>query len=389
MALAAAATPLIGAPAGIALVGRGFVSGDALDKSGLTGDICRASDEGNCVPKAIFGGFGSDVTFTGQGNVFVSAPDRGPFDGLTDVPFLERLHYLQITTEPSKTFPNVKVKLLDTRFLSNETGKTFVGAAGSFVLDGTGKIDNAATLRLDPEGIRVGYNGNIYISDEYGPYIFEFNPQGELVRRIAIPEKFFIANPSADPNTELANTAGRQANRGMEGLAITPDGSTLIGIMQNALIQDNGLSGLDRLGINNRILTVDLATGTTHEYVYQQERISQGLGINDLLAINDHEFLVIERDNRSLNAGSSPNRTRIYKIDLTGATDVSGVASLPAGALPSNITPVRRTLFIDLLDPAYGLNPTDADSIARKLAMPEKLEALAWGADLSDGRHLL
>ena len=34
---------------------------------------------------------------------------------------------------------------------------------------------------------------------------------------------------------------GRQANRGMEGLAITPNGRTLVGIMQNALLQDNGV----------------------------------------------------------------------------------------------------------------------------------------------------
>src|SRR6188474_1975634 len=92
-------------------------------------------------------------------------------------------------------------------------------------------------------------------------------------------------------------------------------------------IQDNGLSGTDRLGINNRILTVDLTSGETHEYVYQQERINQGLGVNDLLAINDHEFLAIERDNRSYNlrSTSDPRRKRIYKIDVTGATDVSGV----------------------------------------------------------------
>ena len=38
---------------------------------------------------------------------------------------------------------------------------------------------------------------------------------------------------------EIANnTSGRVANKGMEGLAITPDGRTLVGIMQNALIQD-------------------------------------------------------------------------------------------------------------------------------------------------------
>ena len=37
------------------------------------------------------------------------------------------------------------------------------------------------------------------------------------------------------------NIVGRQANRGMEGVSLTPDGKWLVGIMQNALIQDHGL----------------------------------------------------------------------------------------------------------------------------------------------------
>ena len=66
----------------------------------------------------------------------------------------------------------------------------------------------------------------------------------------------------------LSNTSGRQANRGMEGLAISPDGNTLIGIMQNALLQDNALTPgtVDRQSVNTRILTVDLFTGETHQY---------------------------------------------------------------------------------------------------------------------------
>jgi hypothetical protein len=58
-----------------------------------------------------------------------------------------------------------------------------------------------------------------------------------LLRRIVVPSGFFIASPSSDPNTGLA-IPGRQGNRGMEGLAISPDSMTLFGIMQNALIQD-------------------------------------------------------------------------------------------------------------------------------------------------------
>src|ERR1051326_1235375 len=366
-------------PPGITFIGKGVVSGSALDKSGLTGNICQAGAHANCVPKAIFGGFGSDITYTGHDDVFIAAPDRGPFDGLTDVPYLDRFYFLHITTDVGAPFPNIHAILLDTRFLKNENGENFVGAAGAFVAN-----DELATLRLDPEGIRVSPHGTFYISDEYGPYLFEFNPQGPLLRPIASPSKFLISNPSSDPNTELlGNSAGRQGNRGMEGLAISPDGRTLFGIMQNALIQDHGLNPgtTDRLGMNNRMLKIDLLAGETHEYVYVLDAINRGQGVCEILAINDHEFLVVERDNRSnlQTPPQAPTRKTIYKIDLTGATDVSGIASVPAGALPAGVTPVSKQLFINLLDPDLNLAAT----------IPEKIEGLAWGPDLPDGRHVL
>lgn len=372
-------SPTQAATPGITLIGKGLVDGAGLDKSGLTGTICQASVPTNCVPKAIFGGFGSDLTYTGHDNVFIAAPDRGPFDGLTDVPYLDRFHFLHITTNVGAPFPNIRTVLLDTRFLKNERGQTFLGAAGAF--DVNSELD---TLRLDPEGIRVGNDGTFYVSDEYGPYVFEFDRQGHLVRRIAVPSKFSIANPSADPSAELlGNTSGRQANRGMEGLAISPDGKFLFGMMQNALLQDNGLSAgtTDRLGLNNRVLKIDLMTGATQEYVYVLDAINRGQGVSEILAINDHEFLVLERDNRSnlQSPPQAPTRKTIYKIDLAGATDVSGIANLPAGALPAGVVPASKSLFINLLDPAFDLAPTIA----------EKIEGLAWGPDLADGRHVL
>jgi hypothetical protein len=47
--------------------------------------------------------------------------------------------------------------------------------------------------------------------------------------------------------------------------------------------------------------------------------------------------------------------------------------------LPSGVVPASKTLFIDLLDAAFNLAPTIA----------EKIEGLAWGPDLRDGRHVL
>src|SRR5262245_30984379 len=260
-------------PAGIRLIGKGLVPGAALDKSGLTGNICQAGNPTNCVPQALFGGFGSALTYTGHNHVYIAAPDRGPFDGLTDVPYLDRVHFLKITTDLEAPFPNISVALLDTRILRNERGNALVGAAGAFNLN-----NERGALRFDPEGIRVGFLGTLFISDEYGPNIFEFDLFGRLLRRLNVPSKFKIDNPSDNPSDELLlNTSGRQANRGMEGLAISPNDRFLYGIMQNALIQDNGLNPgtTDRLGLNNRIIKIDLLTGRKHEYVYVLDAINR------------------------------------------------------------------------------------------------------------------
>ena len=400
--LGSAIVTLSAANPGVTLIGVGFIPGDALDRSGLAGEqICQIDDANVCIDQATLGGLGSAVSYTGFGKIFLATPDRGPFDGRTNVPYLDRFHFLHIDVDTKAAFPNVKTTLLKTRFLRDERYRPFVGDAYAFDTS-----HPFATKRFDPEGVAVSLFGTFFVSDEYGPYVREFSGAGHLLRRIAVPEKFRLdpetghASGDLDINgnsVELQpafNTTGRQANRGMEGLTITPNGRTLVGIMQNALLQDHGVDPvtIGRVGLNNRILTVDLLTGETHEYVYVMDAVNQGRGVNEILAINDHEFLVLERDNRTRrptppNSAQLPNLKRVYKIDLAkpGLTDVSDIESLPQGALDPSIVPVTKTLFLDLLDSSYMVNATETirDVIA------EKIEAMAWGPNLKDGRHVL
>ncbi len=388
---------------GVTLIGVGSIPGTSLDKSGLAGQtICQRDDLTICIDQAQMGGLGSGVTYTGWDNVFLATPDRGPFDGRTNVPYLDRVQVLEMTVNPKAAFPNIKTKVLDTRLLVDERGRSFVGDAFAF------DPDPKFPRRFDPEAVVVGLLGNFYVSDEYGPYINEFDRRGRLLRRIRVPEKFRLDPEAGHPTGDVDgdgnsfelypsfNIVGRQANRGMEGLAITPNGRFLVGIMQNALLQDHAVAptptSMGRVGFNNRILTIDLLTGKTREYVYVMDAINQGRGVNEILAINDHEFLVLERDNRSNrptppNTAAAPNLKRLYKIDLDqpNLTDVSDVDSLPQGALPSTIVPVAKTLFLDLLNPAYKVSATETI----KDVVAEKIEGLAWGPALKDGRPVL
>lgn len=414
--LIASASALWGAAdPGVTFIGRGEIPGNSLDKSGLFGNICQKDVPTNCIHKAIFGGMGSALTYTGHDKVFLAVPDRGPFDGRTDVPYLDRFHFLYMNVDTSKN-PNTNVlnidwNLLDTRFLKHEVDWNFVGASSAFLPFEPNNL--FMTLRLDPEGVVVSRDGTFFVSDEYGPFLFEFNRRGRLIRRIPLPPKFLITHPSGEvdsagnswelypvgspalPAGILGNNSGRQANRGMEGLAITPNGRYLVGLMQNALIQDNGLNNSvppGRVGLNNRIFRYDLWTRQSAEYVYTLDAISQGKGANEILAINDHEFLVLERDNRSLvSPGAdafSPAASglkRIYKIDLNGATDVSGFDSL----VGQTFIPVTKTLFLDLLNPAYEVDISTTPHKTIKNIIAEKIEGLAWGPKLPDGRLLL
>ena len=59
----------------------------------------------------------------------------------------------------------------------------------------------------------------------------------------------------------------RSPNQGMEGLTITPDDSTLVGIMRSAL-KTPGLEGSAKPVPLARIVTVNLATKAVKEYLY-------------------------------------------------------------------------------------------------------------------------
>ena len=142
------------------------------------------------------------------------------------------------------------------------------------------------------------------------------------------------------------------------------------------LIQDSlpGTNG-KRIGTNNRILEIDIATGATREFLYPLDDTANG--ISEILAVNGHTFLVIERDGR---AGLEARNKKIYKVDLAKATDISNIETLPATELPAQVNPAKKSLLIDLLDPRFGLAGEHA---------PEKVEGLAFGPPLADGRALL
>jgi hypothetical protein len=238
----------------------------------------------------------------------------------------------------------------------------------------TGRSDNfapgqnsgfAGNARLDPESIRVSGDGrSVFVSDEYGPYVYQFDrATGQRIKSFTLPSNLYVATPNPVGATETAtNSSGRTDNKGMEGLALTPDGKTLVGIMQAPLIQDP-----KKL---LRIVTVDIATGATHEYAY---KLTTGSGVSDIVALNSHEFLVDERDGNGLGGGGSAVVKQIFKIDLAGATDITNVTD--ATQLNNAAVPKSAMPFLDIVS-VLNTNGITSDQI------PSKIEGISFGQDV-------
>ncbi|KQW37053.1 pyruvate-binding protein [Rhizobacter sp. Root404] len=408
--LIASACAAMNARAGVDLIAIGQLGGHGSDLSAATGTPLENGAPGN-----LLGGLGSGFAYAGC-NSFVALPDRGPNaiaykPAVSDTAsYIDRFHGLEMQLAPSATGAALPFTLTPTLAATTllHSGQPLVYGSGvaaglphgapalnalnhthyftgrSDNFDSTRRSTDARDARLDPEGIRASNDGeSVYVTDEYGPYVYRFNRKtGRRTAVYALPDAFAVTTPSADGNEEIAvNTSGRVANKGMEGLAISPDGASLFGVMQSPLLQDGATDAP-----YTRIVKIDLETGATMQFVYPLTNIGTAKKpkyptVSEIVAINSHEFLVDERDGKGLGDGSTAVYKMLYRIDLAGALDASLVAG--AGALAPYA--VAKTPFLDIV---AALN---AHGIASN-EIPAKLEGMTFGPEVMMGgvkRHTL
>ena len=284
------------------------------------------------------GGYGSAATaHPSHSNQFYALTDRGPNANFTGAEgkgkifptpdYAPRIGLFELDAAG-------QVTLIKDIILKDTSGNAITGLPNSSALGGTGEtpydVDGNAIkdaegniklddFGLDGEGLAALQDGTFWVSDEYGPHMVHFDATGKEIGRInAFTE---------DSRTTLnlpAEFANRRANRGMEGLAITPDQKTLVGIMQSTMY--NPSKDVKNLDIT-RIVTVNLETGEIGQYLYKQDKAQNSN--SEIVALSATEFLVIERDGSFLNGGAkaaSPSAQKlIYKINLSHATNLETV----------------------------------------------------------------
>jgi hypothetical protein len=390
-ALAAVASAL---PASATVVFRGelAVPGDTSDLSGFAPG-----------PNGSRASFGSDLVFDQRSRTFYGTGDRGPGGGT--LAYAPRLQAFTVDIAANGAASNFAIT--NTVVYKRADGTPFSGLNPTLLNGSSAILGNS----LDPEGLVRLANGQFLVADEYGPSIYRFSGDGRFLGAFTQPDNV-LPKAGATPNFTDGRgtiTSGRQDNRGYEGLTVSPDGKTAWGILQDPLINE-GPSNEGRRGRNLRIVQFDVATGqATGQFVYQLETLAdinagipgtandfaataqgRNIGVSSITWISDGKFLVIERDNRgegpdnlvaagSLEGLPPSGIKRVYLIDINGATDVTNTSLAGSNTLPAGVTPVSKTLFLDV----------QAAFAAAGLVISEKLEGLAIGPRLGDGSFAL
>jgi hypothetical protein len=165
---------------------------------------------------------------------------------------------------------------------------------------------------IDPESLQRGPNGDLWVGDEFGPWILHFSPRGRLLDLpYDVPGLHSPNNPLFDPAT-----ATQPNSRGFEAMSISPDGRFLYAALEGPTVADT-----DKSRRNVYEFNVPRHEFTGRVLHYRTE--ADSYMVADMAAVGRHRVVLIERD-----AGSGVNAAfrRLYLVDL-GSTGSDGFLS--------------------------------------------------------------
>ncbi|WP_426075030.1 esterase-like activity of phytase family protein [Janthinobacterium sp. DSP2-3-3] len=265
----------------------------------------------------------------------------------------------------SKAFTGVT--LSSVHFFTQPDGSRYPNLAHA-KLDSGDQVPDIETIRVDPQdgSLWYGSEGNRKVG--LHPFVRHADRDGRYLVTLPTPAMFKVSKEEI----------GSRNNMSFEALSFSSDGKSLWLGMEAALYQDGPLATPDH-GSVVRITRLDRAGKVLRQYAYAIEPVASrpapgreaDNGVSEILAVNDHQLLVVERAGVEHADGVYTNHVRIYAMETEGATDIQSIAALAGAAY----VPARKRLLLDL--EKIGLERID------------NIEGISWGPRLENGHRSL
>jgi hypothetical protein len=157
---------------------------------------------------------------------------------------------------------------------------------------------------IDPESLQRDTHGDLWVGDEFGPWVLHFDAAGKLLDA-PFPAPGGLMSPN---NPHLRGATPTQPNsRGFEAMAISPDGKYLYPALEGATDAEVGTT---RRHVFEFSIRDKAFTGRT--WLYQTEQ--PGYFVSDMAALDRHHLVVVERDG---GRGLSATFRKVYVVNLT------------------------------------------------------------------------
>ncbi|GAA0501827.1 esterase-like activity of phytase family protein [Salinibacillus aidingensis] len=266
----------------------------------------------------------------------------------------------------ARDFQNVQ--LTDVTYLKQPDG-TLYPNRDQYLSGADGVIPDPESIRFDPEEGHIWYTSEGDRSLGFNPYIHQAALDGRYLSETPVNETIKMNNQT---------NKGFQNNLALEASTFSADGQTYWTAMEGPLIQDDTLPTPDS-GALSRMTQYDRDGNLLAEYAYPIDAIpeapGEGMhadnGVTEILSINEHEFLVLERSSVQDDNGDYSNYVRIYKVDISGATDIKTMESIKE----KNLIPAKKELIVDV-------NTLDLNKV-------DNIEGMTWGKQLPNGHDSL
>ncbi|MBN4076727.1 esterase-like activity of phytase family protein [Mariprofundus ferrooxydans] len=326
--------------------------------------VYTMTDRGpNIKCKDSFKVFGAALGFCPNGNKIFPVPSFSPSISKwrmdhTGVTLLETIKMKDTLGNPISGLSNPTSVFLPTEANYDKNGNLLAG-------DPNG---------LDPEAFVKMKDGTFWVGEEYGPSILHLSATGRVLERLvpAGVEVQLAAATYTVVGSLPAILSKRKLNRGIEDIAISPNEQFLYFLMQSPLA--NPTVADYKTSRNVRLFKFDLATKTVvAEYVYQLDlpttftadatTAQSKVKLSEMVATGLDQLIVLERVSKT---------TKLFRVNLAGATNILGTAWDTIGTLPSleqsnlvtaGIATVSKTLAMDSAVDYPGLLPKKVEGI--------------------------